>query len=442
MDSIPAALTLRGWALLPPTWTSWMQLLAALPVDLPPLAAPLRSGEWNDVFTDGSCLASSCPLVRCAAWSVTLAAPFHAGWTPGQAKVLCASFLPGLVQTAYRAELFAVAYTLHWAALLRAPVRIWTDCLGVITRFNLLIWGCHRLNVNRSNSDLWQWILNSVAVLGRERVSLCKVKAHCTLHSATSLRAAWKIFYNDYADRAARLANQARPAEFWRVWDQHARAVESAAHIYSQVSRLHIAVGRRHVRHGDPEPAEAPPSVRETRQFAVQFERGRWTGNLLPKLARLYGTAISQKAIRWFLARIVEQEGVSPVWVSYTQLYLDFQLTWGHPGPLRVHQQWVDTDQRPYLAAESFHFRQRVKWFKQFLKAMFKEADIKAAIAQCRPQSGIIQAFVPSVSVPWDPQSLLEVERWLATQVTTPCVRDAAILYHLPLAMRCDRMQV
>ena len=127
VDSIPAALTLCGWALLPPTWTSWMQLLAALPVDLPPLATPLHSGEWNDVFTDGSCLASSCPLVRCAAWSVTLAAPFHASWTPGQAKVLCASFLPGLVQTAYRADLYAVTYALHWAAWLGASVRIWTD---------------------------------------------------------------------------------------------------------------------------------------------------------------------------------------------------------------------------------------------------------------------------------------------------------------------------
>lgn len=44
------------------------------------------------------------PLFRFAAWSVTVAPKFTATWKPGGATVLVAAFLPGLCQTAYRAE--------------------------------------------------------------------------------------------------------------------------------------------------------------------------------------------------------------------------------------------------------------------------------------------------------------------------------------------------
>jgi hypothetical protein len=67
----------------------------------------------------------------------------------------------------------------------------------------------------------------------------------------------------------------------------------------------------------------------------------------MPVNARLYGPALTQKLSMARLALI---------WVSFTQLYLDFQLTWGHPGPFRVRKQWIDADARPYLAAEKFPF--------------------------------------------------------------------------------------
>lgn len=124
LDLIPPVMSLRGWAVLPPTWTSWIRLLVDLPASPPPPAIFLRPGCWNEVFTDGSCLHQSCPLFRFAAWSVTVAPPFHASWTPGGASVVCASYLPGVCQTAYRAELYAVGYALHCAAESGAPIRI------------------------------------------------------------------------------------------------------------------------------------------------------------------------------------------------------------------------------------------------------------------------------------------------------------------------------
>lgn len=442
LDFVPPALSLRGWAILPPTWHDWIQVLVNLPSNPPQPAVPLCPGEWNDVFTDGSCLHQACPLYRCAAWSVTLASPYHAGWTPGGAAVVGAACLSGVCQTAYRAELYAVAYALHWAAACQAPVRIWTDCLGVLNRFQLLVWGSKKLNVNRSNSDLWAWILLSVESLGRSHVQLRKVPAHRALLSARSRHEVWMFAHNDYADRAARLANQARPTVFWEFWERHVQAAVAAEVIFGQVRNLHLAIGRRQVQSSvnvSGEPASAP--VRQTREFTVQFVLGLGAGQPLPVTKRLYGPEMTQMLEQWFFARLAG-DGQNAVWVSIAQLYLDFQLTWGHPGPLRINNQWVNADRRPYLAPEAFSFRLRVRWFRQFLKQYWKESQVTVAMEQCRPCSDLIHAYIPAASVPWDSRALQEVEQWLCSHLKMPCVRSADALVNLPLAVRCRSMAI
>jgi len=417
LDLLPPVMSLRGWAVLPPTWHEWIKVLVDLPALPPPPAVPLCPGAWNDVFTDGSCLHQACPLYRCAAWSAVLASPFHADWTPGHAAVVGAACLPGVCQTAYRAELYAVAYVLHWAATQQAPVRIWTDCLGVLNKFQLLVWGYKRLNVNRSNADLWAWVLQSVERLGRHRILIKKAPAHRTLQSARTRHEVWMIANNALADRAARLANQARPVAFWEFWE---RQVQSSVSFTG-------------------EPADAP--VRQTREFQVQFVLGPGIGQPLPVTTRLYGPELTQKLEQWFFARLAEDHQ-NAVWVSITQLYLDFQLTWGHPGPLRVNNQWVNTDHRPYLAAENFSFRLRVRWFRQFLKQYWKESRVTLALEQCRPCSELLQAYLPAASVPWDSRALQEVERWLGSHLTSPCVRNAVVLRKLPVATKSSCMAI
>ena len=441
LDLLPPALSLRGWAIFPPTWPAWIRLLVSLPATPPSPVVAFRLDGWNDVFTDGSCLHQACPLYRCAAWAVTLAPPFTADWTPGGAAVVGASYLPGLCQTAYRAELFAVAYTLHWAAAQGAQVRIWSDCLGVVNKFALLVWGHKRLNPTRSNADLWVWIMQSVERLGKQNVAIMKVPAHRDLRSLTTRFEIWKGVHNAFADRAARLANQARPTWFWKFWEQHVQAVTISARLFDQVRKLHLAVGRRHVQgqvnfSGD----LAPTPARPTRISDKHFDVSGWQGQPLPVTSRLFGAALTIKLQRWFDARLVLTADAPLEWVSITQLYVDFQLTWGHPGPLRVHDQWVDVDQRPYLAAETFGFRVRVRWFRQFLKQFWREAQVTLALEQCRPRSEALQTFLPAASVPWDTLALCQVETWITAQLNAPCVRSASVLKSLPLASRDPTM--
>ena len=441
LDSLPPALALRGWPLLPPTWHAWIRLLVSLPNEVPEPSVPLAPGVWHDVFTDGSCLHQAQPMYRVAAWSAVCVPPLGASLSFGGSSVLGASFLPGLCQNAFRAELYAIAFSVHCAARARAPIRLWTDCKGVVIRYHQLFHGDHKLAVNRANSDLWGWLGLSLDILGKDQVQIRKVPAHRCLQSACSRHEAWMIFNNGLADKAARVANQARPAGFWQIWEDHVQATSAAEVLSTQVRELHLAVGRRNVlAPGDVE--ETAPAVRETRVFLPTFDRGDWQQGPLPGVTRLFGADHVQRATAWFFARLESGSAQSPIWVSFVQLFIDYQLTWGNPGPLRVQGQWVDQATRKYLDAEKFPFRQRVRWFRLFLKHFWKETRVSPGLEQCRPASEHLQTFLPGAALPWCRSALFQVDRWLAANLAEPCVRDGAALQSLPLIRADKAMQL
>ena len=186
--SVPDALALRSWAIQPHTQMDWLRCLNAIPSQVPPCAVEFSSSRWNCVFTDGSCLWQSLPDVRVAAWGVVLAVPFSGHWTSAGPRVLCSGQLPGLCQTAYRAELYALCVALHHAAVGGFRVKIYSDCLGVINKYFLLTRGQVGLKQNTGNADLWQWLLSSLDRLGQNNVQLIKTPAHRRVSSATTQR--------------------------------------------------------------------------------------------------------------------------------------------------------------------------------------------------------------------------------------------------------------
>ena len=106
-----------------------------------------------------------------------------------------------------------------------------------------------------------------------------------------------------------------------------------ADELAGQVRALHMAVGKRNVR-GSLEPEDVPAApVRTTREFEMRFEPGSWRGEILPRAARLFGTSHVSGAAAWFLRRVNMSATAPLIWISFTQLYLDYQLTWGNAGP-------------------------------------------------------------------------------------------------------------
>ena len=243
---LPEVLTLRSWALKPPSWLPWMQYLAGISTLLPHPRVNLQKFRsptgWVDLFTDGSCFDQSVPEIRCAAWSVVVAMPFHANWNFETGGTLAATVLPGMLQSAFRAELFALGYALHQAALHGVAVRIWTDCLGVVNRFHLLARCDRNIKVNTVNADLWNWVRTSVQSIGVERIQVIKVAAHQSLAKAKTRREVWTSWNNDAADLSAKVANLDRPQDAWAIRSRLAGEFEECQTLHSEVFQLHLAI--------------------------------------------------------------------------------------------------------------------------------------------------------------------------------------------------------
>ena len=97
-DCLVPAQCLHAWAQRPSLQVDFQELLASLPD--PPRAS--RDLGGMDLFTDGSCTQPGEPRLRLASWTITVDS-VHA--TP---SVLASGPLPGICQTTFRAELFAI----------------------------------------------------------------------------------------------------------------------------------------------------------------------------------------------------------------------------------------------------------------------------------------------------------------------------------------------
>ena len=294
---LPNALALRGWALHSPTHHRWCRLLDLIPTSVPPLECALDPFGWNHVFTDGSCLWQNQPGYRVAAWGAVLATGLSDSWTCSINGLLGAGHLPGLCQTSYRAELFALGFVLHHAAQGGLRVKIYSDCLGVVNKFHMLTQGCRRLKTTSSSADLWQWVQDSMTRLGQDKVQLVKIAAHRKLSSARTKREFWEFWNNAAADRIAKTANHRRDKAFWDFWETHARCVTGAAEIHRQVVALHVAIGLRSVEAEneqtlDEVTLEAPAPNRD---FPMQFQISAWDGTTPQDLALEYGQGMAKR---------------------------------------------------------------------------------------------------------------------------------------------------
>ena len=433
-DTLPSALALRGWALYTPTWPLWISYLANLPHEIPQPFHVFPALPWVDVFTDGSCFWQAQPSLRLAAWSAVIALPFDASWRFDVHGLLGASYLPGVVQSAYRAELYALGFVLHWASVSHTPVRVWSDCLGVVNRFLLLCCGKRQVRPNTVNSDLWTWVMQSVHELGKQNIKIFKVPAHQDVRRATSLKQAWLIWNNGAADRAARMANNNRPSSCWNLWTKFASEFLWAQNIHSEVVALHLAVAEMSIRTAPTDPLEIENRPRRSHRIFHRFYDGAgWEGSSLSLMAQRYNNNLATKVSRWWKTRVVA-DSTALVWVPLVYLYIDFQLTYGCPGPMKVQKKWVESCQRPYLLPERYKHSQRLRWFRTFLSYFWKTVGISLGSATCRPDTEVIQAFVPAFSLAWDPWCLAQVENWLRSHLVKPCARAALELRNIPLA--------
>jgi len=144
--SLPECLTACGWALHPTTQWEWLQHLASVPNPCP---RPLQLTGPLHLFTDGSCHNQHCAVTRFAGWSVILAS-FDWVSPPGSSRELAVGHLPGILQSAVRAETFAVLQALLLTQDHPDSVTIWTDCEAVVKKLRRVLAG-HDIAANSAS---------------------------------------------------------------------------------------------------------------------------------------------------------------------------------------------------------------------------------------------------------------------------------------------------
>ena len=141
-----------------------------------------------------------CAQLRFASWAVTRATELGVHCYDGTA-LIDSGPLPGLLQSAIRAEVFAVMRALQSAGTHVGPLHLWSDCAAVVRKLRKLIAG-HSVRANSTHADLW----GEIERLVRHRtgqISITRVAAHQTLQGNETFFEEWCFRNNAFADKCA-----------------------------------------------------------------------------------------------------------------------------------------------------------------------------------------------------------------------------------------------
>ena len=308
----PEFLTCFGWSVKPHTLRKWYVCLQQICVPQPPFLTEVQ-GDLH-FFTDGSCLNQHDASCRVASWSVVRA------WTDDAipSEVIDSGPLPGILQSSYRAEIYAI-----YRALLigRAhPVRLflWTDCNAVVKRFLRLQRGLAP-RPNSSHADLWNAIAECLSDITHE-VTITKVLAHQKVQNACGPLEDWCIRNNALADRAALLAQWRRPGEFWPEYACHVNAVQACRDFSRSVQHVILAISKEVVRTMDEPALEVCEELCCSPEVPPQACRTISALHIPPAATRWYGDEVVRQILSWYWQNTHGNE-FPTIWVSQFQLY-------------------------------------------------------------------------------------------------------------------------
>lgn len=433
VSSLPQSLSVHGWDLRSPTCDAWFSYFDSLPegvlsLDLLPTAPVV------DLFTDGSCWWPASEH-RIASWSVIASVPPCLDMSTRGTWVLATGALPKVVQTAHRAELYALVVTAEGVRHRASQVfRIWSDCQSVVDGYNLLINGRRRLPRQHSHYDLWSRLLIAVREIGANRFLVGKVPAHQELSDELTDLERWAYLGNRSADVAAGAANRHRGHNFWKLWEVHTAATLNIRQVGVEVRQHMVRLSEFWQSQDIPEVAAEEVREQEVRHRKFSMV---WEGSVDITVAQgLFSRrfcSISDRFLEWWRTGICDQAQVK--WVSFGQLLIDWQIFSKHPGILLVKKVWVDPQLEGGCTPEIYPFRKRSRWWRMVVQQFLRDHGVVAGRASmCRPASEMLRCFVGCISVPWSTSRLEAVESWLRSQLKSPVLATGQVLDQLPLA--------
>ena len=122
-------------------------------------------------------------------------------------------------------------------------------------------------------------------------------------------------------------------------------------------------------------------------------------------------------------------------WITHTQLYLDFQLATGHPGPVQIDK-WLDGAKVPNLSLSNIPCRKRTRWFAKLLKECLRHAGQSVECQYGLPASDVLGLHAATIALPWPSDRLQIVDAWVLRRIPLGVRRTGDALDTLPLAHR------
>ena len=440
---LPEFLTTHGWGLRPACWQTYYMALLHIqetPFDLTLMQEP--SDGWLDLFTDGSCHHPKHDG-RLASWAVIQACPRDTNEAT-QSRVLAASPLKGLLQSAYRAELRAVLEAVKIAHHSRKKVRIWSDCQGVVDRVRAMLGNKWKATANSRHFDLWSQLRDLLTDCGPGSVVITKVAAHCEHQGCVSALETWCFLYNGLVDHAARVAHFLRPQTFWDVHHRFMRDVEFANFITQQIRMVQMSISKAVVYHQQTahdeghEHDEMEADGQNPRSKLPTWRAPPEVSWVSHQMCQKYGERLVLSVASWFLQGIKEATK-PPGWISFYQLYADYMLCTGEGGPLRM-EAWTDSVSRPSASMIGISFKLRCRWFTHMLKELAVSWNWSMIHQFVRPQSEFLLLHAACAWIPWSEARLDRCESWFGSCLTQPARRDGRALIRLPVPMRDGEM--
>ena len=407
----------HAWAIKPASHITLLAYFDAIqPFDICNYRLDLCKGSQVDMFVDGSCVASPEPALRCASWAVTVA---HWEGSPLDHSVLAAGWVPGIHQTAFRGELEAMAHALAMACLLKKPCRIWSDCQGVVTGVRRLQQGIWRLTPNMSHFDKWEQIQQSLHAFSD--ITVMQVYSHIEPGVGSSYLEFWVFWHNSLVDMAAGRVNEARGSVFWDLWNQCERELLHGRQRTLAIANLIVATGRR-ADQSTTKPAKAAPSFSGMNADGVVAQvvsaTKRW---VIPNgVAVKFGHPAVAWVHQWWshTGQVFLRQSATLHWVSFLQLYIDFQLSTGQGGPLLWKSKWFFGEQ---LRIPDFApgYIKRCKWFQMLLKKYWSGNHFEFRSRSIRPASGAICCWLVTAQIPWPQERLDQIDGIILEQTNT-----------------------
>ena len=179
-DTLPECTKQHGWITKPDNMKGYLDMLVALPD---------RSQQFHEVqvqfpvahlFTDGSACNPTDRIFRVATWGVVVAA-----LPDDNFQHLAQGFVPGILQTVLRAELWAAIAALQWILLSEVPGIIWVDNQQVYVNLAAFRVGHLPASPTNNDHDLWEHAHDLVtqATAKGLLIKVAKVKSHVDAES-------------------------------------------------------------------------------------------------------------------------------------------------------------------------------------------------------------------------------------------------------------------